>query len=182
VRTHRIRTDSPPFQISKAEGILDLATAVHGAYGAAVEAHRTLEGCRDGQAIAIEFLSTPDSAQISQAITGIDAAIATIDGQISRAQSVLAELLRPPAHARRAKSVIESTQTLLAEHSKTAIASGCSTVPLVELMDMEDQIHELIGESAKKGLYPESEDGKAEREAAWLERSRRIVAFLEAHA
>jgi hypothetical protein len=35
-------------------------------------------------------------------------------------------------------------------------------------MDMEDEIHELIGEIAKKGLYPESEDGKAEREAAWV--------------
>jgi hypothetical protein len=121
------------------EGILQLATAAHGAYGAAVEAHRTLEGCRDGQAIAIEFPGDQGHRCRQR------------DGEVSRAQSVLAELLRPPAHARRAKPVIESTQTLLAEHSKTAIAD--------ELMDMEDQIHELIGEIAKKRRYPESEDG-----------------------
>jgi hypothetical protein len=47
--------------------------------------------------------------------------------------------------------VIESTQTLLDEHSKTAIASVCTAVPLVELMPKE-----LIGKIAKKRPYPES--------------------------
>jgi hypothetical protein len=164
--------------------LLELATEAHRGYTTAVEVHRRLESCHTGQVKAIQLLSDsiPEAEGIESDIAKLEAQIANVDAKMSQANRVLSQLLIPSADLDPGpilKTVIESTSALCARHSKDAVDGGKTGVPLVEILDMEDQVHELINDMVRRKMFPETDEESAARTAAWEEHNQRVLTYLD---
>jgi hypothetical protein len=165
------------------ESVLQLAIEAHRGLTTAVNTHRRLESCQFGQAQALRVLqlSLPQSDSLAKDVAEIQLQIANVDAKIGQAHRVLSTLLTPEPNRDGGpilKTVIESTTTLLAQHSKQATDAGQIAVPLVELLDMEDQVHELIADMVQRKMFPESEEEAAARNADWEEHNQRVLGYL----
>jgi hypothetical protein len=98
---------------------------------------------------------------------------------------LLAQLLRPlpPDPGPRSagpvlQAVLQNTLDSIVQLSKDAVTEGRGTVPLTEIINIEEQIDQLIQEMQDREMYPESADEREDRNKGMEGHNRKVVAFL----
>jgi hypothetical protein len=168
-------------------GPIPLARQAARSLTTAAESHRSLKRYCSDQDLLIQSVSvSPDtSADLISKIADVEADLANVAAQVQQSQALLRELVGPrhdgtaAAAGRLLRTAIENAEICCTEHAREALQAGSTTVALVDLLDLEDQIQRAIEIMEQRNLFVEEEGARAARKAAWEAHNQRVVAYLE---
>jgi predicted nucleic acid-binding Zn-ribbon protein len=129
--------------------------------------------------------STPELEDIQKKIAAADAELAELDEQHAQTQDGLMEILTAerPLDVQSAvdslKPLLSNYQTALFAFSKGSAEQGQSTISVLQLIELEDQIAKAIDGLAERGIFPEDDAATHARVQTRENHTRKVIDFLQ---
>ena len=151
------------------------------------QVNQSLSNVAEGQNVIIEDLtsSIPDLDETMKKIKEVDDQIKEADQMLTTSNEALLELIsnnskaKPSTPGPMLSSVLNNVQNALFEIALEAAGNGKTSVNLLYLIDVEDQVSKLIEDMTNKGMYPEAPETMKQRIDYISQHNRKIVQFLE---
>jgi hypothetical protein len=172
------------------DGLAQLVTLATQARDHHAKAHTIAEQLAQAdqsQKIVITELagSTPDLDEIQKKLAAADAELASLDEQLAQTQDGLLEALTAerPLDAQSAvdllKTLLPNYQAALFTFAKGSAGHGQSTVSVLQLIELEDQIAKAIDGLSERGMFPEDDAATHARVQIREAHTRKVIEFLQ---
>jgi hypothetical protein len=172
-------------ELQTLERVMLLATTARDRFDSTMNAGQQLTRTDDAQKVIIGDLaeSIPDIDNLQKSLSDADAEIASLDAELGVIQRNLLALLNEGSSAAKRptdilKALLGSFQSVLLDLAKGSAEKGQSTVPFLDLVQLEDQIANTIDNLSERGLYPEADQETSARLQRREAHAQKLVEFL----
>lgn len=129
--------------------------------------------------------SMPSAEETAKEIAAVEAACEKLDQQIKNGSQILLESLSTPKVPKNVnpggviKTILDMTLKVLYENIATALENGQTSVLLLHILDIEDQLSKLIQDMESRDMFPETEQQRQQRMDKSQAHNEKAVQFLE---
>jgi hypothetical protein len=165
--------------------LMALAAASRESFQAASDVGRQMRHVDNAQKLIIDEIasSIPDFEDIRKKLSAADEEIASLGSQLSQVQTALIAQLNSSSSGQKGpedilRALLTTFQSLLLSLSKESAQKGLTTVSILSIIQLEDQINSTIDDLTERGLYFEADSETQARLDRREEHARQMVAFL----
>lgn len=147
-----------------------------------------LKNAIEAQNVLLAEIDESVPVALQEKMNEVDKELASVTRKLEEAQAVLLANLtkhaepEPNINAKAGallKFLLQKMQDTLNQISMKAVRAGSASIPIMALIDLEDQISKIIEDLHAKGMYPESEEESAARMSIVEEHTAKVLQFLK---
>ncbi|OHT01716.1 hypothetical protein TRFO_31378 [Tritrichomonas foetus] len=167
------------------KNLLLLPTEAQNRLEKASETNQQLSYCVENQTLIYQDLlqSSPDIEELEKNIDEVNKEIQNVSENLADAQGALLDILQHPKNGQNTvgpilEAILKNTMKSLQVVSLHAISNKRTFVQILDVMNIERQIFQIVGDLAERGLLKETDKEADERSEFIKQHTNKLFQFL----